>query len=1002
MMKMKDFLLILVLFCVSPVHGQHLLFDSYSFPEGLTSSNIQKVIQDKYRFIWVATQDGLYRFNGTSFDVLKKDRSVNSLGENFIFDICEGPKDSIFAAVFPTGIDAINIRNLQIKTVTDAHEQIAMRLPNQWVQKIFYSKGKLWAGGNDFIAVLDRQGNLPQVMTSIPGISERLDISFIKEVNDSLLIAGVRKYGIILFDPRTMAIINKLPIKMLAPTMAEESINDMCISGDSIAFCFNHHVIRGAFIRNRWQMYSGYNYLALQTMTINSLVIDSKKNIIWLGTNNGLGRIDISLNQFELIVPDPGAQRPLRDQIIANLFIDGSNNLWISSAKMLQVASLSESPFRAFSGNGSSRLLHIYTIDTLSPSEIITTGRNGLFITNILTGITRIVNGSSGLGIIHHVQKITSRRYLVSSDNGLFIWDPPANKLFSAGYLLKIYPEWAVHREKIFNNSVRIGNIFYFASDEQEGLLKWDMQKATIIQFKNGLPHSGGLPENHIHNLKLDRAGNLWLLQDKYISRFDFIKDTVTKIFTYEKNGKGPFAGIFFDLFDDGNRLWFSTYGGGINSWDKKQNDWDAITEKNGLCNNSVYSILPEKDSIIWVSTNMGLSRVNYYSRTCENYFVEDGLQDNSFDEKGYFKNGDKLYFGGVNGFTEINTGLYHSVKPGFPIYIFKMEYYKDGEKITQYNLDWKKIELPAGTHLVTLHCCALKYPGAKRINFFYRLPDLSKNYLPINETNKLDLIINSHGDYNIEISYQTESGEVYPVPLKFSFYVKPKWYQTWWFKTLIALAFVTIVYGIYRMRINQLKKEQRIRTKLASDLHDDLGSTMNSVKVYANLAIMEKQPDKYLPLIKEGSQEAITGIRDIIWVLDDKKNSLEQLLSRISLFASPLSEANHIIYKQELSDNARDHQLGQEEKRNLYMMLKEAVNNAIKYAYGKTIEIEVSVKKGKPAIQIKDDGKGFDMGKTSEGNGLKNMQRRAKEIKYDFRIESSPGSGTIVHFEKI
>jgi signal transduction histidine kinase len=128
----------------------------------------------------------------------------------------------------------------------------------------------------------------------------------------------------------------------------------------------------------------------------------------------------------------------------------------------------------------------------------------------------------------------------------------------------------------------------------------------------------------------------------------------------------------------------------------------------------------------------------------------------------------------------------------------------------------------------------------------------------------------------------------------------------------------------------------------------------------------------------------------------------MEQLLSRISLFASPLCEANHIQYKQELSDHVRDHKLKQEERRNLYMMLKEAINNAIKYSQAQTISIEVSVKKGNPVIQIKDDGKGFDPAKTTEGNGLKNMRRRAREIKYHFRIESSPGSGTTLRFEKI
>ncbi len=95
-------------------------------------------------------------------------------------------------------------------------------------------------------------------------------------------------------------------------------------------------------------------------------------------------------------------------------------------------------------------------------------------------------------------------------------------------------------------------------------------------------------------------------------------------------------------------------------------------------------------------------------------------------------------------------------------------------------------------------------------------------------------------------------------------------------------------------------------------------------------------------------------------------------------------------MYKQEIADEARDHKLGQEEKRNLYMMMKEAVNNAIKYSGAKKMEIEVSVKKGKPAIQIKDDGKGFDSKNAGDGNGLKNMKRRAKEIKYKISILSS------------
>ena len=114
-----------------------------------------------------------------------------------------------------------------------------------------------------------------------------------------------------------------------------------------------------------------------------------------------------------------------------------------------------------------------------------------------------------------------------------------------------------------------------------------------------------------------------------------------------------------------------------------------------------------------------------------------------------------------------------------------------------------------------------------------------------------------------------------------------PKWYQTTWFKILLIVLVAGIVYALYKIRINQLKKEKEIRTHLASDLHDDLGSTLNSVKVYANMAMLEKENNKYLEKIKESTQEAISGVRDIIWILDDKKDSMDHLVTRISLLLS-------------------------------------------------------------------------------------------------------------------
>jgi signal transduction histidine kinase len=212
----------------------------------------------------------------------------------------------------------------------------------------------------------------------------------------------------------------------------------------------------------------------------------------------------------------------------------------------------------------------------------------------------------------------------------------------------------------------------------------------------------------------------------------------------------------------------------------------------------------------------------------------------------------------------------------------------------------------------------------------------------------------------------------------------------------------MAIAYTLYRLRIRQLKKEEKIRRQLASDLHDDLGSTLNSVKVYANLALMEKENTTHLQKIKESTQEAISGVRDMIWILDDKKDSPGDLLGRIKQFAEPLCMANHISFTAITDPSASGYQLGKEEKRYLYMILKESVNNSIKYADGRNITVHVSVSQNKLSVMIVDDGKGFDAQTVKEGNGLKNIRNRAQEIHYRVAIDSSPGNGTRIHLQKL
>lgn len=979
------------------------VFSSFSFAEGLHSSNIQKVLQDKNGFIWVATQDGLFRYNGHSFDAIKKGQGKRSLQENFVFDICLGPGDSLYAAVFPTGINVINSKTLITNTVKSRPQdkQSHPGLEDTWIQKILYTSNDLiWAGSDNCLFIIDRKKNNFKYIGEIPGVSQALDITFIKEVNGDLVAVGVRQYGIILFNRSTTAVEKLIPMTGMTGNNTEPGINDMLVWNDTVLICYDHSIYTGRFENGEWKQIAVYNDPALKMVSINSIAHDSNNGSTWLGTSDGLAKIDPVTNKI-VYVEGQKTLTNLHDNPVAHVFIDDQRILWVSSSKMLQATSLYPSPFKAFTGRNESRMEHIYTIDTLNSNTIITTGKKGLFLTDLKKAETRFVTGTGGVGTIHHVHRLNENTYIASSDNGLYLWIPGKN-IFSREMLLQRYPEWTPFSRNFFNNSVEVGTDVYFASDEQEGLLKWDTQNRTIKQFKKKEGNEPGLPEGHLHNIKLDREGNLWLLFDKFIASFDTQNETITKSFSYPSGDRGPSAGIFFDMFDAGDKLWFATYGGGINSWDKRNGKWSSIAEVNGLCNNSVYAILPEKDSIFWVSTNMGVSRVNYHLKSCNNYYVEDGLQDNSFDEKSYFKNADKIYFGGINGFTEINTAIKRNPIRATPKYIYKVEYYAGALKSSNYDLEWDKLVLPAGTRLLSLYTCSLKYPVSGRNNFFYRFSsNADSNFIPVGPLNRIDIHVPGHGNYTVEIIMKNENGETDSDSMFFSFYITPRWHQTWWFKSLMVLALLSIIYGLYRMRIDRLKKEERIRNQLASDLHDDLGSTLNSIKVHSNLAIMEKANPNHLVMIKQGAQDAITGIRDIIWVLDDKKDQLADMLSRVTQFAGPLCEASAVRYVVEADDSIRELKLGKEEKRNLYMIIKESINNSLKYAQSTSVRVMAERKDKKLRFVISDDGKGFDLAAVKTGYGIRNIMNRAKTIGYIIQINTAPGKGTTIILEK-
>lgn len=216
----------------------------------------------------------------------------------------------------------------------------------------------------------------------------------------------------------------------------------------------------------------------------------------------------------------------------------------------------------------------------------------------------------------------------------------------------------------------------------------------------------------------------------------------------------------------------------------------------------------------------------------------------------------------------------------------------------------------------------------------------------------------------------------------------------------VIFIIFSLFIYRNYRTR--QRLKLQILRNKIASDLHDDVGSTLTSISIFSQMA--QQQSKETIPLLEtigESSRKMLDAMADIVWTINPKNDQFEKIILRMRSFAYELLGAKQIDFRFVADNNIHNIKLSMDERRNLYLIFKEATNNIAKYAEASKVMFNIKFEKDTMVMVIADNGKGFDSNKQSEGNGLGNMKKRADQMGAVLLINSVPGNGTTIRLEK-
>ncbi len=225
--------------------------------------------------------------------------------------------------------------------------------------------------------------------------------------------------------------------------------------------------------------------------------------------------------------------------------------------------------------------------------------------------------------------------------------------------------------------------------------------------------------------------------------------------------------------------------------------------------------------------------------------------------------------------------------------------------------------------------------------------------------------------------------------------------YYTTWFKFSIVIYFMILIgVGIYLLFLYDFRQKLRlqgVRNQIAADLHDEVGSNLNSIAIFVEVLRKKATPD-ILPILDkiiDNSKESITLMQDTIWTINPKNDSVEKLFERMRSFAYQILASSDVALDFEIKADLKKVNFTMEQRKNIYLIFKEAINNIVKHAYASKAGVIINKTDDKLQITIEDNGKGFDINSDFGGNGLHNFKTRAEEAEIEFNISSKIGLGT-------
>lgn len=998
----------------------------YTTADGLPHNSINRIVRDSRGFLWICTSDGLSRFDGYTFTNFGVEQGLPNGNVTDLLETRDGhywvatsgglarfDPEQKPVSVRSSGRGAVPLQQLNFTLVAFADANL--RSPSLTVLRQD-KNGAIWCGTETGLFRLTSEAGHPVMQAVDIGIPrdypEQATVTDILQdddgslwigafsglyrrwpdgrsarltVRDGLpdnvihslmrdhlgrLWAGTRRGGFFQFAAghggSSVVVLRRYNLRALQPT---SWVFQLLETSDHRFWVATNHGIIEFFpdAPPSARQFSGYGTgQGLSYREITALSEDSSGNL-WLGTNTA-GLMKLARNGFVTYGEADGL-------ISANaIFEDQSGAICVRGATVRPGDKKGTKPYFYFARFDGKRFVG-FDLAGIAPypgwvqEHVVLKDRRGGWWIGSGTGVFRFAAARklSEVAAAHPIARYTPK-------NGL-----PGSQTF-----------------RLFEDSR--GNIWVSTLDAQgNGFARWERTtgKWKTLADVPGIPT---LTQNLPRSFAEDRRGYIWIGFNGVLARY------ADEHFAWFGSNNGLPPGYISDLLvDHAGRLWLASSTSGLIRVDDTKAErpvFKSYTTAEGLSSNRVEVLAEDLYGRLYMGTGRGLDRLDPETGRVKHFTTADGLAPGLF-RAAYRDRTGALWFGMTGGMSKV-VPAGDEIKSAPPIFVSGVTF-GSGSRIFPFGERSLALpELSPDQNRMQIDFVGLDFTPGEILRYQYRLQN--GGWSAPSEQRAVSLAGLAPGHYRFQVRAINSNETSSPIPATVVFTVLAPIWQRWWFLMIAAMCFAAVVWAAYRYRMAQVLAMANLRTRIATDLHDDIGSNLTKIAILSEVARQQLSlenagsGDDSLSSIARISRESVASMGDIVWAINPQRDHLLDLVRRMRQHAEQVFTTRGVQLSFRAPGEQQDIKLRADVRRDLFLIFKEAVNNVARHSRCREVQIDFRIADGCMSLDVADDGGGFDPKAVLNGEGLASMRRRAERLGGSCEVCTEHGKNTVVH----